>query len=80
LEARSQLSWSDAFDDPIPAIKTLRDAADLIQKLPKAQQQLGSAAICPTGSPIRTIRRFGSIYPPPKLFGLDSPNILANHE
>jgi hypothetical protein len=34
------LSWSDEFDDPIPGMRTLQDAADHILKLPKAQQQL----------------------------------------
>jgi hypothetical protein len=34
------LSWSDEFDDPIPGMPTLQDAADHILKLPKAQQQL----------------------------------------
>lgn len=34
------MSWSRAFEDPIPGIRTLRDAARYIQKLPKAQQQL----------------------------------------
>lgn len=33
-------SWDTLFEDPIPGIASLRDAADLIQKLPKAQQQL----------------------------------------
>jgi hypothetical protein len=32
------LSWSDRFEDPVPGCKTLRDAADYIQKLPKAEQ------------------------------------------
>jgi hypothetical protein len=32
------LSWSDRFDDPVPGLKTLRDAANYIQKLPKAEQ------------------------------------------
>jgi hypothetical protein len=34
------LSWSDEFADPVPGCRTLRDAANYIQKLPKAQQQL----------------------------------------
>jgi hypothetical protein len=34
------LSWSDEFEDPIPGLTTLQDAADHILKLPKAQQQL----------------------------------------
>ena len=36
----SILPWSTRFEDPIPGMKTLRDAAEYIQKLPKAQQQL----------------------------------------
>jgi hypothetical protein len=32
------MPWSDPFDDPVPGLRTLRDAADLIQKLPKAEQ------------------------------------------
>jgi hypothetical protein len=39
------LSWSDDFEDLIPGLGTLRDAADYIQKLPKAQQN------CRTGRP-----------------------------
>jgi hypothetical protein len=34
------MSWSREFDDPIPGLRTLRDAATYIQKLPKAQQTL----------------------------------------
>jgi hypothetical protein len=34
------LSWSDEFEDPIPGMTTLRDAANYIQKLPKAEQKL----------------------------------------
>jgi hypothetical protein len=34
------MTWSDEFEDPIPGIATLRDAANHIQKLPKAAQQL----------------------------------------
>jgi hypothetical protein len=36
----ASLSWSDEFDDPIPGLMTLQDAADHILKLAKAQQQL----------------------------------------
>ena len=34
------LTWSTKFEDPIPGLKTLRDAANYIQRLPKAQQRL----------------------------------------
>ncbi len=39
------MSWSDQFEDPEPGCKTLKDAANLIQKLPNQklpnpQQQL----------------------------------------
>jgi hypothetical protein len=34
------LTWSDKFEDPVPGLTTIRDAADHIQKLPKATQQL----------------------------------------
>jgi len=39
------MSWSSAFDDPIPLprgrqLVTLKDAANYIQKLPKAEQDL----------------------------------------
>jgi hypothetical protein len=34
------LSWSEKFDDPIPSMTTLQDAADHVLKLPKAHQQL----------------------------------------
>jgi len=39
------MSWSSAFDDPIPLPRgrqfvTLKDAANYIQKLPKAEQDL----------------------------------------
>jgi hypothetical protein len=39
------MSWSSAFDDPIPLprgrhLVTLKDAATCIQKLPKAEQNL----------------------------------------
>jgi hypothetical protein len=32
--------WSTRFEDPIPGMTTLQDAADYILKLTKAQQQL----------------------------------------
>jgi hypothetical protein len=32
--------WSTPFEDPVPGLATLRDAADYIQKLSKAEQQL----------------------------------------
>jgi hypothetical protein len=32
------MPWSTPFDDPIPGIRTLCEAADHIQKLPKAEQ------------------------------------------
>jgi hypothetical protein len=32
------MGWSREFDDPAPAMKTLRDAANYIMKLPKADQ------------------------------------------
>ena len=34
------MPWSTRFDDPVPGCTTLKDASDLILKLPKAQQQL----------------------------------------
>jgi hypothetical protein len=34
------LSWSAEFEDPTPGVTTLRDAANYIQKLPNADQQL----------------------------------------
>lgn len=34
------MSWSSKFEDPLPGFRTLHDAANYIQKLPKAQQQL----------------------------------------
>jgi hypothetical protein len=34
------LTWSDAFEDPIPGMTTPQDAANYILKLPKATQQL----------------------------------------
>lgn len=34
------MSWSDEFEDPVPGCPTLQDAANHIQKLPKAQQKL----------------------------------------
>ena len=30
--------WQREFDDPVPGMKTLRDAANYIMKLPKADQ------------------------------------------
>lgn len=38
------MTWSRAFDDPVPlpsgeALRTLREAADYIMKLPKDQQK-----------------------------------------
>jgi hypothetical protein len=32
------MPWSTKFDDPVPGMATLRDAAHYIQKLPKAMQ------------------------------------------
>lgn len=32
------MSWSRKFEDPVPGITTLRDAANYILKLPKAEQ------------------------------------------
>ncbi|MBR0913139.1 hypothetical protein [Bradyrhizobium japonicum] len=32
------MTWSRAFDDPVPGMKTLRDAAEYITRLPKAEQ------------------------------------------
>ena len=34
------LSWSTRFEHPVPGLATLRDAADYIQKLSKAEQKL----------------------------------------
>jgi hypothetical protein len=34
------VSWSRRFEQPVPGLATLRDAADYIQKLSKAEQQL----------------------------------------
>jgi hypothetical protein len=34
------LSWSTKFEDPIPGMATMQDAADYILKLPKAKQKL----------------------------------------
>jgi hypothetical protein len=34
------LSWTTRFEDPLPDIVTLRDAATYMQKLPKPQQTL----------------------------------------
>jgi hypothetical protein len=36
----TRLTWSSEFEDPIPGMTTLQDAADHILKLPKATQQL----------------------------------------
>jgi hypothetical protein len=38
--ASEGLSWSTRFDDPIPRMTTLQDAADYILQLPKAEQKL----------------------------------------
>jgi len=32
------MGWSRKFDDPVPGMKTLRDAANYIMKRPKAEQ------------------------------------------
>jgi hypothetical protein len=32
------MSWSRKFDDPVPGMKTLRDAAEYITRLPKPEQ------------------------------------------
>jgi hypothetical protein len=32
------MSWSRLFDDPVPGLRTLRDAANYITRLPKAEQ------------------------------------------
>jgi hypothetical protein len=32
------MAWSDPFDDAVPGCTTLRDAANLITKLPEAEQ------------------------------------------
>jgi hypothetical protein len=34
------MSWSRPFDDPVPGLRTLRDAANHILSLPKAEQEL----------------------------------------
>lgn len=34
------MPWSLAFEDPVPGLRTLQDAADHIMKLPKAEQEL----------------------------------------
>jgi hypothetical protein len=34
------MPWSTEFEDPLPGFRTLHDAANYIQNLPKAQQQL----------------------------------------
>jgi hypothetical protein len=33
------LPWSRPFEDPVPGLETLQDAADYILKLPKAEQE-----------------------------------------
>jgi hypothetical protein len=45
LPERMQMPWSAPFDDPIPLpngrhLLTLKDAADYVTKLPKAEQDL----------------------------------------
>lgn len=32
------MSWDREFDDPVPGMKTLRDAANYFMKLPKSEQ------------------------------------------
>jgi hypothetical protein len=32
------MSWSRPFDDPVPGLRTLRDAAGHITRLPKSEQ------------------------------------------
>ena len=34
------MPWSRPFDDPVPGLRTLRDAANHIMKLPKAEREL----------------------------------------
>lgn len=34
------MPWSREFDDPVPGLRTLRDAAKYIERLPKAEQEL----------------------------------------
>lgn len=34
------MPWSAKFEDPVPGMRTLLDAARYIQKLPKAEQEL----------------------------------------
>jgi hypothetical protein len=34
------MPWSRRFEDPVPGLKTLRDAANYIRRLPAAEQQL----------------------------------------
>jgi hypothetical protein len=34
------MPWSRPFDDPVPGIRTLRDAASHIMRLPSAEQEL----------------------------------------
>jgi hypothetical protein len=36
--------WQHEFDDPVPGMKTLKDAANYIMKLPKAEQAKPAAA------------------------------------
>lgn len=34
------MPWSREFEDPVPGLRTLRDAANYIRRLPKAEQEL----------------------------------------
>jgi hypothetical protein len=34
------MPWSDRFEDPVPGLETLRQAAQYIQKLPASEQAL----------------------------------------
>lgn len=34
------MSWNRRFEDPVPGLTTLRDAANYIERLPKAKQKL----------------------------------------
>ena len=34
------MPWSSKFEDPLPGFRTLHDAANYIQKLPNAQQEM----------------------------------------
>lgn len=34
------MPWSREFEDPVPGLRTLRDAAKYIERLPKAEQEL----------------------------------------